>query len=317
MAITATARGTGNAQTSSTTLTFSPSGDFASGSWAVLFYSVDNSNTNGDAHTSITVTDSNGNTWTRRVSALNDPNIANNGVEAGVFTTDMAAGTLTTGSTITVTTSTAATAKAAVLWEVVPDASNTLSYVSGGAGPALLAGILPTVTTGSITSGDIVLAGAHLEYGLSSITGDSDTTNGSWSTLQGIRSGNAGAGGVYAASQYKVTTGTGTQTYDIAAVSNGADNISTWISLAQAAAGTTLTPANATLTVTGFAPTVKLGTVLTPATKSLSVTLYAPTVTIGTRLTPATKTLTVSTFAPSVTQGITANRLLGLRRKLS
>lgn len=258
MAITATARGNGNAQASSTTLAFSPSGNFASGSWAVLVYAVDNSNTNGTAHTSITVTDSNGNTWTRRVSALNDPGAADAGVEGAIFTTPMDGGTLTTGSTITITTSTASTAKACNLWEVIPDGGFSIGYDNAAAGTAQNASAAPSVTTASITSGNIVIAGVFGERGQQTVNDDADSSNGSWSTGQQANSSTGvGVIGVFSGSQYKVVTGTATQTYN-PTLNFACDLVTGWVSLTQTAGGSDVTadvPVGV-ITFTGISPTL-------------------------------------------------------------
>lgn len=61
-----------------------------------------------------------------------------------------------------------------------------------------------------------------------------------------------------------------------------------------------VTPAAATLTLTTFAPTVRVNTILTPGVASLAFTTFAPSIILGTRLTPANATLALTTFAPTV-----------------
>ena len=214
MAITGTDRGTADVDTNATTATFSPASNFASGSWAVCCIAINNSNTNGGAYSTFTLTDSLGNTWTRRVSVLNDPVGANAGVEGAIFTTSMNGGTLTTGTTITVTTNVATTRRCITLMEVVPTGGETISYVTGGS--STYTGISPTITTGSITNGNMVVAAMFNEYGDDLVvTQDSDTTNGTWSTQQTIGSIAAATGsGISIASQRKVVTSTATQTYN-------------------------------------------------------------------------------------------------------
>ena len=209
-----TARGTSGHNTSATSFTLSPSGNFAAGSWAVLCLAVDNSEAAGVAHTTLTVTDSLGNTWTRRQSPLRTAAGQNFGVEGAIFTTPMAGGTLQSSTVITVTFGVNTTAKAWTLWEVVP--GGTLSYVTGGNDAPGANTTTPTVTTGSITSGDVVIAACFNERGTAAnITADGDSSNGAWSSAQATSVGTSGSNtGQNISSQYKVTTGTGTQTYN-------------------------------------------------------------------------------------------------------
>jgi len=68
---------------------------------------------------------------------------------------------------------------------------------------------------------------------------------------------------------------------------------------------TTVTPGNASLTVTGYAPVIQYGYI--PSTASLTTALYAPTVSTssGTILIPDTANLTLSALAPITTLGVT------------
>lgn len=73
--------------------------------------------------------------------------------------------------------------------------------------------------------------------------------------------------------------------------------------------GTTLTPGNLALTLTGYAPTVAqtANVTLTPGVVALTLTGFSPTVTqtAGVTLTPGTAALTLTGYAPTVAQ--TAN----------
>jgi len=70
----------------------------------------------------------------------------------------------------------------------------------------------PTVTTDSANVGDIVIGFVAAES-TTAITGDSDTTNGSWSAQQTTTAG-SGTTGNKVSSQRKVCIGAGTQSYD-------------------------------------------------------------------------------------------------------
>lgn len=233
MSATVTARGTGTHNSSATTFTLSPSGSLAAGSMAVLVVSADNAHANGDAFTTFNVSDDQGNLWTRRVSPLYDPAGVSAGVEGGQFTTDMAGGTITSATVITVTFDTATTAKAWVMWEVIPDAVATkaITFIASGvnAGSATAA---PTVTTSSITSGDVVIGALHNEYGTEqTVTADADASNGSWSAQQASEVGSTTTG-INTAAQAKVTSGTATQTYN-PTMGTSSDVILSWIQLRQ------------------------------------------------------------------------------------
>lgn len=77
-----------------------------------------------------------------------------------------------------------------------------------------------------------------------------------------------------------------------------------------AAGGASVTPTTASLTLTGYAPTVTASDhqSVTPTTASLTLTGNAPTVSTPRLVTPTTASLTLATFAPTVTA--TANQLV-------
>ena len=68
----------------------------------------------------------------------------------------------------------------------------------------------------------------------------------------------------------------------------------------------TFTPTTASLIATKYAPTVRLPILATPTTKALTVTRYEPTVRLHQLVTPQKATLTVTRFAPTVTTPIRA-----------
>lgn len=234
MALTGTDRGSGATTTGTTSFTLSPASNCAAGSMAVLCVAADNAGSSGLAMTTFSVSDTLGNTWTRRTSPLYDPGSASAGVEGGIFTTPQNGGALTTGTTITVSFgSTSVGAKAWTLIEVSSTKGGAV-YLTGAnnAGAAYTTGTC-TVTTSSITSGDMVIAGVFAENTSSSAdpwVGDADTSNGSWSTMQhnGVT---ASTSGMSTGSQYKVTTGTATQIFNPTASAGAPDCILSWISV--------------------------------------------------------------------------------------
>lgn len=239
MALTGTNRGTGGNATAATTIAISPASNFTAGSFAILALAYDNSGTQGaDPYSSIT--DSVGNTWTSRQNALNDPGAASAGSTLRIFTSTIS--TLTTANTITVTFGTSTTAKSWSLSEVTAAVDFAPSYVTGAV--ATGSTTTPTITSGSITSGNMIF-GAMANEGNATVTADSDTTNGTWSTQQTVANG-TGTGGMQVASQYKVTTGTGTQTYNLTLSATG-DWAIGWIEITEVS------------TLAGFDPMGMLG----------------------------------------------------------
>lgn len=209
MALTATDRGTSFGESSATTFAVSPSSNFTAGTLVLFAVSYDNAGTNGaDPYSSIA--DTAGNTWVSRLDVLNDPGAANEGLVVRLFETYQTAGTLTTGSTITITFSTSVTAKVGTLTQLAGSVG-TPTYVTGATGTG--SSSTPSITTGSITSGDYVF-GATGQEGGGTQTGDSDTTNGSWSAQQWVVTNLTGNTNQGITTQGKVTTGTGAQTYN-------------------------------------------------------------------------------------------------------
>ena len=327
MAITGTDRGTAYVSTNATTGTFSPGSNFAAGSLAVCVIALNNSEADGSAYTVLTLTDSLSNTWTRRISPIYDPGSSNGGVEGAIFTSPMDGGTLTTGTVLTITTSVSTTRRCVTLMEIVPTAGSTIAYVTGNVNTGT-ATASPTVTTGSITSGNMVIGALFNEYD-GTVTEDGDTTNGTWSTQQTI-SGGITASAITVASQRKVVTSTATQEYN-PTIATSSDVILGWIELTETVTAYSGTPDVLALVLTTFAPTVVLNTNVTPDVLALTLTTFAPTVATSSgtaagwlsinawwlggvtfgdvgaganvSVTPGTLPLVLTTFAPTVTAG--------------
>ena len=230
MAITATVRYSNGGTSSETAFTFSPASDFTVGTFVVLFVAADNSATNGASNNITSVTDSLGNTWTKYQGPLYDPGSANQGIQGGVFTTSMDAGTITTSTAISVNFGDATTAKVVVLHEVTPTTGYRIVYSSSGNGTGTTNAMF-SETTGSITANNIVLCACFMEGNYNLFAEDSDTTRGSWSSRTAIGVGTL-ASGVKLSTQYKVVTGTGTQTFDVS-VTTSCDMVGSWIELSE------------------------------------------------------------------------------------
>lgn len=212
--LTVTARGTVSSTSGSTTYAFSPTSNPASDSDILFFITYDNSGTDGaDPYSSIS--DSEGNTWTSIANGLADPGTASAGAAGRWFITSQDGGAVTTGTTITITFTNSVTNKTGAFWEIagsmVFDTYVTESSVSG----------FPTITMSGNASGNLIFGGLGRERN-DSQTGDSDTTDGTWSTAQNV---GVGTIGMQVMTQYKVLTGTSDQTYNPTTDGASGDNV--------------------------------------------------------------------------------------------
>lgn len=229
MALTVTSRGTGTHNTGATTLV--PGGRSATlavGSLGVLAIAVDNAGASGAAVIAPTSwTDAKGNVWTRQISALYDNGAASAGIEMAIYTAPITVALLTTDAGTITWLSGSPVAKAWTWYEVIPAANSEAVYLTGGS----IAGATAAnaaVTTASIAVGDAVIAG-YFSENVAAVTGDSDTTNGTWTAQQTATIGST-TSGVRIATQQKVqTTAASTQSYDVTV--NSQDRIAGYIAI--------------------------------------------------------------------------------------
>jgi hypothetical protein len=236
MALSSTTRGSGSHATTTTTWVITPASYPAAGSLLVLVAAYDNSGSGGaDPYSSIA--DSKGNTWTSRHGTLRDPSTANAGCVLRIFTTRQDVGTLVSADTVTITLGTTTVAKAWALWEITAAGGSYADYLATetGAGGA---STTPSVTTSSITSGDLVVGAVAFEYGAgATLTYDGDTSSGTW--VNGQTAGTSGTtNGMSVIGETKVTTGTATQTYDPTS-DTSSDWAAGWISVHENAGAVT------------------------------------------------------------------------------
>jgi hypothetical protein len=174
-------------------------------------------------------TDSVGNTWIKRLNPIYDPGAASAGVEVSFYTAHLTTAFTTGNNLVLDFVAVQPPAKSWALLEVVPAVGKIVSFVTGAAGTGA-SSASPTVTTSSITSGDVVIGGGGSESTLT-WTGDADTSNGNWTNEQEIGNG-TGTSGMAVTSQAKITTGTATQTYN--PTQTAADQILGWIQVQEA-----------------------------------------------------------------------------------
>lgn len=216
MALTVTARGGSSSNAASaTTITASPGSNYAAG-LAVLCISADNSSSGGSTNNISTVTDTLGNVWRHRVSAIFDNGAASAGVQGSHFVTDQSAGLLTTGTTVTITFLDNTTAKSWIFWEITTNTAGAVPvYVTGGSATGQSGSSAPTGTTGTIEVGDAVIGMVAMEAGTTqSYTNDADATNGSWSANQYFEVGSTTTGSAIGSQTKVQTTTASTQTFN-------------------------------------------------------------------------------------------------------
>src|SRR5688572_8357700 len=179
MAITVAAANTGNSTTSGRQLTVTAGVAFAVNDFIVVVVAADNNGTNG-ATSTVGCADAVGNYYTLRCDQLRDPGVAAAGVSLRAWTAPIVFPLATTDQ-IVVSFSPNTAAKAVAIWRVTPTAGSAISFIAETGGAAATAN--PTVTSASITSGNLVI-GANGVENTAAPTADSDTSNGNWSTAQ-------------------------------------------------------------------------------------------------------------------------------------
>lgn len=213
ISVTNANRGTATEKVSDNSLTLTPSGTLATGSYGIAVIVFDNITAADGASTDAgTLTDTQSHTWTLDRGHRKGAAGALTGVDIAVFSAKLTNG-LTTSDTLTWTLSGNSTAKGAGLAEVAVGAGNTLvsSGVNGNAGAASTS---YTITLGSLSNIShlwIGAPGAEEELG-TAVTLDTAYTALFGGTI-GSGTGGANATNVIAAPGYLIETST-TQTFD-------------------------------------------------------------------------------------------------------
>lgn len=211
--------GSATAQAAGTTLsvTFSGATKPQAGEWIIVRCARDNVLNDPATGDSITTTPGS-ESYTRTARAQpNATSTAGTGIVGVLFVAKVVA-TWGAGTNTITWTMPSVTAKAIHVehWKNI-DSVRASSAASAGSGAGA-----PSVTSGSLTSGDLAVGMAAIEgSGSQAVTADSDTTNGSWITqITPVASGsstNATTARTFAkvTGQSKLTTGAGTQTYNV------------------------------------------------------------------------------------------------------
>lgn len=195
------------ATTSGTTVVITTTNPIAVGDLVVVRVAADNLNATTPT---FTCADSGSNSYTtHRQGAVNATAAA--GV-AGAIMCSLATNAVAAGGTITVTCSGAVAARAAYATSFIGVTNTTRSTPVGSSGASTAA---TSGASGTVNAGDLCLGFSAVES-RGAVTGDSDTTNGSWSTVTTIVNNATGtdATRVEISGQYKIATASGAQTLD-------------------------------------------------------------------------------------------------------
>lgn len=206
-------RGSTQNLTAQTATTVSVTANTADGNVIIARVAVDNTGASG-ALPGLTVTDTKGNTWVVLTGGLADPGAASAGIATYIAYTVMATAALVSGNTVTFTFGASSTAKAIVIEEWSGIDTTTPVAVAATTGSSATTAS-PTMAKTPTATGQLLYVAWGLEIGTTAtITGDSDTTAGSWvaltnlSTTSGTAASNARIYG-----QYKLVTATSAQSW--------------------------------------------------------------------------------------------------------
>ena len=307
MALAITNRGTTGSTVADAIINIFPTGNFAAGSMGIIALTYDNARSGGSSDPLSTITDALGNDWTRRQTNVVDPGVANAGTFTSIWTTYQNVGTLATSTKITITwTTTNPAAKVITLTEISSDIGGSPTYLTGAVSGITSTTTAPTITSSSITSGDVIFGACGIEHGSITMTADSDVSSGSWSSAQNLGKGTTTAG-QQITTQAKVTTGTATQTYNIG-LSALADCNIMWISVDEVAPTPSVTPSitpSLTPTVTPTLTPTVTPSVTPTITPTLSPEAPSETPTVTPTVTPTSTPSVTPSVTPSETVSIT------------
>lgn len=185
----------------------------AVGDFLIAIVALDNGGSSGAALSPVTIATSGSNppSWTQRLTVNRTAGAVNDGATLHIFTAPVT----TAFSSRTTTVSFPSCEQGSLLiFKVTPAAGNTVEWV-GSSTTATGSSTTPSVGPLSVTDGYTVVGAFAIETD-DVITGDSDTTNGSWSSIVSV----VGDGGVDAdaqrvLSQHKTVSATGNQTYNV------------------------------------------------------------------------------------------------------
>jgi hypothetical protein len=271
MALTITSAENVRDTTSSASQTTGATINAAVGDWLIAQVSADNNGTNGASSIS-SVQDSSGNTWTQRALINQDPGAAAAGATLAVYTCAVTVALV--NGTVTANFSPNTTSKSTQVYQAVPGAGEAVQFVAAynttdaSSASSTATHSAPTV---SVNNGDTIFGFAAIETNATA-TGDSDTTNGSWSTLiSRLSDTGTDATSMRGCSQWKTVNATGNQDWACTTVSSK-DSARSYLVIGPIANAKTLTADAGSFSLTGTAATLRKGKVLAAAAGSFSLT---------------------------------------------
>lgn len=177
-----------------------------------VFCAADNNGTSGVSSTT-TCADSDGvNVYTKRAEILQDPGAAAAGVTLTIWTSKITQAL--SSDTVTVNFSPNTTTKTVTVWRVFPGAGEVVDFWSADTVGSAGSTTNHTAPTVNVPSGFIVFGVAGIETN-TAITGDADSTNGSWNnTTANIANTGADLGSQNMLIQHKTVSAAGNQDWE-------------------------------------------------------------------------------------------------------
>src|SRR5262245_57889001 len=173
-------------------------------------------------------------TITTRADIVFDPGAAGAGAELVLVTFEVTSA-ITSGN-LQVDFTATPTEGSCQVYKIAPGSGETVSFVATDGTGSTGNATSYTAPTVSVTNGDIIFGCASIETD-DAITGDSDTTNGNWSSiLTRLDDNGADASTISSCSQHKTVNATGNQSW-ACSTSTGRDSARTYIILRSAVSG--------------------------------------------------------------------------------
>jgi hypothetical protein len=209
MPLTITEAGTANSIVLGATIAVS-SVTASVGDWLVVAVAADNNGTLGVSSVS-SITDSVGNTYTLRSDTTYDPGAAAAGATLAIYTA--AVTVALAAGTVTVNLSPDTTSEAVIIYRVQPGTEETVTFRAAGPGVTGTDVAAAITATGVLNRNTIFSFAAHETVG--AVTGDSDTTGGTWSAAYtDVANTGTIATSMRVSGQFKTVNATGDQTCD-------------------------------------------------------------------------------------------------------
>lgn len=213
MALSITQAGTGNSTTSGTTFSVTPTVSFAVNDTVVVCSAHDNRVSGLPPYIS-SVTDSQGNTYSFAAGTKTQGGSSADRATVAIYWCNVTTA-LSTSDTITITFNGSLAAKAVVLYKVSAASNKKASLRLAAAGSPLPATTNFSGGSPTMVNGEALIRALAIEDS-QTVTGDSDTTRGSWSAAYSATAlGASATASMQIFTQTKIVTANGTQTWDV------------------------------------------------------------------------------------------------------